>query len=263
MNTSDNEVQTMTKLGLTSRQAIVYLWLAKSGTASIKTISKGTKIARQHIYKITESLNQIGLLEKVLDVPTKFKATPIEIGISILMENKNKEFINLKTESTDLIKIVKKQKISSSVQDEKPEFVVVSGKALTLSKLHQGLGESQKTIDGIGAWIGIRKAFYNNYEKIKKSLAKGIQIRQIIDTPPNKELFKNEFKELLEHPLYSVKCIPPPPPAIMFLCDKKVAMISHSVASPEETPDLWVTNQHLVRILQDYFEMLWSKATEM
>ncbi|MDG6221827.1 MAG: helix-turn-helix domain-containing protein [Candidatus Bathyarchaeota archaeon] len=263
MNNPRNEVQTMTKLGLTSRQAIVYLWLTKSGIAPIKTISRGTKIARQHIYKITENLNQIGLVEKILDAPTKFKATPIEIGISILMENKNTEFTNLKTETTDLIKSVKKQTITSSVQDEKPEFVVVSGKALTLSKLHQGLGESQKAIDGIGAWIRIKKAFYNNYANIKKSLDKGIQIRQIIDTPPDKEQFKNELKEILEHPLYSIKCIPPPPPAILFLRDKKEAMISNSVASPEETPDLWVSNQHLVTILQDYFEMMWNKATEI
>lgn len=263
LNPIDTEVQTMTKLGLTSRQAMVYLWLAKSGISPIKSIARGTKIARQHIYKIAESLNEIGLVEKILDVPTKFRATPIEIGISILMENKNKEFTSLKSETTDLIEVVKKQAIKSSVQEEKPEFVVVSGKALTLSKLQQGLDDSKETIDGIGAWIGIKKAFHNNFENMKKSLDNGVKIRQIIDTPPDTNLFKNELKELLEHPSYSIKCVPPPPPAIMFLCDKKEVMVSHSVASPEETPDLWVNNQHLVTILQDYFEMLWNKATEI
>ena len=45
--------------------------------------------------------------------------------------------------------------------------------------------------------------------------------------------------------------------------DKKEVVISHSVSTPVETPDLWVTNPHLVKIIQDYFEMMWEKATEI
>ena len=128
MNPHSNEVQTMTKLGLTNRQTMVYLWLVKSGrTESIKAISKGTKIARQHIYKIADTLNELGLVEKALSTPTKFKATPIEIGVSILMENKNKEFTRLKTETTDLIETVKNRTTKNTAQDEKIKATIYIG----------------------------------------------------------------------------------------------------------------------------------------
>ena len=120
LNTPDNEVQTMIKLGLTNRQATVYLWLAKSGTSSIKGISKGTKIARQHIYKITDSLTELGLVEKVLTVPAKFSATPTDAGICILMENKNKEYNRLKTETTNLIEAIKNQSKKTKRQEKNP-----------------------------------------------------------------------------------------------------------------------------------------------
>ncbi|PVX24325.1 MAG: hypothetical protein CW691_07915 [Candidatus Bathyarchaeum sp.] len=77
----DNEVKTLIKLGLTRRQAMVYLCLIRSGTSTIKTISKGTNIARQHIYKVISTLNELGLVEKVLTSPTKFKAVPIQVGL--------------------------------------------------------------------------------------------------------------------------------------------------------------------------------------
>lgn len=263
LNPSDNEVQTMIKLGITNRQATVYLWLAKSGTSSIKTISKGTKIARQHIYKITDSLTELGLVEKVLTVPAKFKATPIETGICILMENKNNEFTRLKTETTNLIESVKNQSKKTQLHEEKPHFVVVSGKSLTLSKIKDRMQNCEETIKGVGPWIGLQKAVFANYENIKKSLDKGVEIRHIIDWPPEKNLFKSNIKELLEHPSFSVRCVEPPVPAIIFLCDKKEAVISQSVSHPEETPDLWVTNPHLIMILEGYFEMLWNKATEL
>lgn len=263
LSTSDNDVQTMIKLGLTNRQATVYLWLAKSGTSPIKNISKGTRIARQHIYKIADSLTEIGLVEKVLTVPVKFSATPIEIGTSILMENKNNEYTRLKTETTNLIESVKSQSKKDKLEEEKPQFVVVSGKALTLSKIHDGMQSCQKTIKGIGPWIGLQKATFVNYENIKKSLDKGVEIRHIIDTPSEKNVFESNIKQLLNHPLFSVRCIESPVPAIMFLCDKKQAMISQSIISPDETPDLWVTNPHLIAILEGYFETLWSKATDI
>jgi len=263
LNITDSEVQTMTKLGLTSRQATVYLWLAKTGTSSIKNISKGTKIARQHIYKIAESLTETGLLQKVLTAPTKFAATPIEIGVFILMENKNKEYIRLKTETTNLIETIKNQREKINRQEEKPDFVVVSGKAVTLSKINEEMQSCQQAIKGIGPWIGLQKAFFSNYENMKKSLDNGVQIRHIVDTPSEKRVFQNKIKDLLDHPSFSVRCIPPPVPAIMFLCDRKKAMISQSISSPEETPDLWVTNPHLITILEGYFETVWNIAIDI
>jgi len=263
LNTPHSEVQTLIKLGLTNRQATVYLWLAKTGISPIKNISKGTKIARQHIYKIAESLTDIGLVEKVLTVPTKFAATPIEIGIPVLMENKNKEYTCLKKDTTKLIETIKNQREKISHQEEKPDFIVVSGKTVTLSKINEVLQSCQQTIKAIGPWIGLQKAFFANCENMKKSLEKGVQIRHIVDTPPEKKIFVNKIKDLLDHPLFTVRCIPPPVPAIMFLCDKKKAMISQSIIRPEETPDLWVTNPHLITVLEGYFETVWNKAIEI
>ena len=180
----------MIKLGLTHRQAMVYLWLVKSETSTIKTISKGTKIARQHIYKIISALNELGLVEKILATPTKFKATPIEIGISILMENKNKEYTNLKAETTDLIEIVKNHTIKTVAQEEKPDFIVVSGRKLVVLKLKEAMKNSQETIDGIMTWKGFQRACHGNPEGFKKCLDKGIKFRHIIDVPPKRNSFK-------------------------------------------------------------------------
>jgi hypothetical protein len=132
-----------------------------------------------------------------------------------------------------------------------------------LIKINQGIQSSQETINGIGSWTSAQKAFFTNYENIMRALDKGVKMRHIVDSPPENSRFSSNFKSLLEHSSFSLRCIPSPVPAIMFLWDKKTGMISQSVTNPDETPDLWVTNSHLINILDGYFEILWNKATEI
>jgi sugar-specific transcriptional regulator TrmB len=61
----DEEVQTLTCLGLTLCQARVYLALARSGMSTAKTISKVSKVTREDIYRIMPTLQKLGLVENI------------------------------------------------------------------------------------------------------------------------------------------------------------------------------------------------------
>ncbi|MEM4733518.1 MAG: helix-turn-helix domain-containing protein, partial [Candidatus Bathyarchaeia archaeon] len=72
------DVQTITKLGLTTSQVKVYLSLLQQKKATAKTISNFSKIARQEVYRVLSDLYEKGLVEKIIAKPTEFKAVPIE-----------------------------------------------------------------------------------------------------------------------------------------------------------------------------------------
>ena len=74
-------INSLMELGLTLVQAKIYLTLTKLDNATIKAISKNSNLARQDIYRIIPSLQKLGLVEKIIDKPTKYKATPIKIGV--------------------------------------------------------------------------------------------------------------------------------------------------------------------------------------
>ena len=82
----DKDVETLTSLGLTVLQAKVYLALVKSGDLTIKEISKNADVARQDLYRITSELQKLGLVERLITIPTKFRAMELTHGISILLQ---------------------------------------------------------------------------------------------------------------------------------------------------------------------------------
>jgi sugar-specific transcriptional regulator TrmB len=82
----DEDVEALTSLGLTILQAKVYLALVKSGSSTIREISKTSDVARQDLYRITSELQKLGLVERVIANPTEFRAIELTGGISILLQ---------------------------------------------------------------------------------------------------------------------------------------------------------------------------------
>ena len=260
LNEQDNKVQTLIKLGLTRRQAMVYLCLVRTGVSPIKTIAKGTNIARQHIYKVILALNELGLVEKALTAPIKFKATPIEIGISMLMEQKNTEYSKLQTETTKMLNSFKKYEQKPIADEETPQFVLVPGKKPLKSKLLETIKNSQKTIDVITPWQVCQSTCYKWADIFKECINKGVQFRHIIDVPPEKEVFQKNLKKLTQAPLFKIRYALDTPPIIVSVYDKKSVVLSSTLVAPMETPDLWVTNPNFVEFIQNYFDMMWTQS---
>jgi sugar-specific transcriptional regulator TrmB len=95
----EEDIQTLTRLGLTILQAEIYLTLTKLEKATIKTLSTTTKIDRANVYRIVSKLQELRLVEKMITNPTVYKAVPIQDGAPMLLERQTQEYqeIRLRT----------------------------------------------------------------------------------------------------------------------------------------------------------------------
>jgi len=82
------DVGVLVDLGLSTRQARVYLALLKIGEAKAKAIADFSLVNRQEIYRVLESLQQIGLVQRNVCMPTTFSPTPIVDTIRMLLKQK-------------------------------------------------------------------------------------------------------------------------------------------------------------------------------
>ena len=86
---SEDEVtQVLTDLGLNLSQARVYFAISQSGVSTVKNVSNISQVAREHIYQVLPQLQDLGLVEKIIGAPSKFRAIPLEEGASILLQNR-------------------------------------------------------------------------------------------------------------------------------------------------------------------------------
>ncbi|PVX26841.1 MAG: hypothetical protein CW716_05175, partial [Candidatus Bathyarchaeum sp.] len=63
MEIREEDIETLTWLGLTERQAKVYLALLQIGSSSAEAISKLSTVHRQEVYRLVARLQEMGLVE--------------------------------------------------------------------------------------------------------------------------------------------------------------------------------------------------------
>lgn len=257
MSASDAQLQTLLDIGLTHRQASVYLYLATAGVCSVNAISKGTRIARQHLYEIIEDLHKMGLLQKLLENPLKLKATSPEIGLNMLMEKKSSEHQKTMENANALIETIKVARQKSDFKPKNPDFALISGIKPIVAEIGALHDRAKNTVDCLINWRGILVAYENAGEQYMKLLDNGVKFRMIMDVPPEKKQFEDALKPLIHCPDCEIKYVPSVP-AFLIIRDNKEILMSSSPTNPLETPYLQIHNSALVSLIREYYELMWK-----
>jgi sugar-specific transcriptional regulator TrmB len=252
--------QVLIDLGLTKVQARVYLALVESGPSRITAISKISKVARPEIYRNLSKLQKLGLVERIIETPLRYRAVPINEGISLLLNTKTQQYEKVRSEAKILLSTVKIEKPKKK-QVETPQFVLIP-KRTVIKRIKNAIEKAQLSMDLVLSWKrfsqGIASAFA---ESIEAAWAKNVKIRFIIESPLESETAKQLIQFCKEKPSSQTRFTPHYPKATFGIYDKKeIYLIAKSKTNLPGSPALWSNNQNLISVVQDYFEILWLTA---
>jgi sugar-specific transcriptional regulator TrmB len=259
--TEEEDVQTLTRLGLTISQAKVYLALLELGKATGKTVAKHSKVARQEAYRILAELQEKGLVEKIIDMPTEFKPIPIEDCIPILIKRKKNEISETQKEATRLLQKLKQKNSKSTFQEEDETRFSLFSEQVAVRREKGTLKAVQRSFDVITSRRDPHSVIFIDMEEIAEALQRGVKIRVIIDKPAEEEVLSDIIKQLKKYSTFKIRYLPNAPKALMSIYDEKEAWVctcTHPVL--KECSTLRTNNPCLLSILQDYFETMWLTA---
>jgi sugar-specific transcriptional regulator TrmB len=261
----EEDVQSVTGLGLTVSQAKVYLALCALEKATARRVSQHSKVARQEAYRILTELQEKGLVEKVIAVPTEFKAIPIEDGVRILIERQKAEISKHEKEAAELLHKLERITAERSLQEEKGQFVLVPEREAVALRTSKALNNALTSMDSIISW---RKFLYLvlNARKfgLQKALERGVKIRIITEKPEDEKSLPEILNTFKKKYFFKVKYLLDAPSAHIALFDKKEVFINTSTTHGlTETPLLWSDSPSLIAIAHDYFETTWISAMEL
>lgn len=253
----------MTRLGLTSVQARVYIALAQSGISTIKTISKVSRVARQDIYRITSVLQKLGLVEKIIAAPTMFRAIPIKDAISILLERRTKETSELQAQTKELLKKFKKIKAITTAPQEETQFILVPEKEALILRTKQAVMSAQRSTDIIITWKKFPQMLLLLAKEFREAIKRGVKIRYIVE----KTEYENSWPEIVQaftrNSSFKLRFVPNPPNTVFGIFDEKEVFIATSTAGyAAEYPALWSNNPSLISAMHDLFEIMWFTSLE-
>jgi sugar-specific transcriptional regulator TrmB len=260
-STQDEPVETLSRLGLNFSNAKVYLALAVNGLSTAKEISKISGVNRQEIYRIMPKLENFGLVERIISVPTRWEATPIQDGLSILIENRKRETSELETKATELINCINEKKERAKLQEDKPQFILMPGKDAHLKWLKNKLKHIQKTNDAIVTWSDHKFLIFLCDKELKEELNRGVKTRLIIYVSEKEKTICESDQTFKNNPNYQKLFVFKPPLVLGGVIDKKELILATEQNNPMKRGKnvFWSNNLSLITLFQKYFEQLWKQ----
>ena len=257
---SEDEVQTLIRLGLTSCQARVFLALSRTESLTAYELSKIAKVTRQDVYRIIPTLQGIGLVEKILEKPIRFKALPMKEAMGILLNRRNRETDELERKVTELVYNVDNALEKNAALESEPQFVIVPPTEVIIKKLQKAIRNTNKSIDITTSFRRFKFASYNLSKDLEKALKRGAKVRAIIDKTTAEDEF-NTLPATWSNASTELKYFPTSPKTVMAIYDKKeVFIFIDPSADLKESAALWSNAPSLVHMAQEYFETIWEKA---
>ena len=267
MASGPEDVEILNSLGLTINAAKVFLALSELGTATAKTISKTSGVAREVVYQLMPSLVKKGLVEEVLTSPKSFKAIPLKAAYNQLLQHKKEE--NRKI-SRKIDEALKKKKASTLHVEDKNQISIIidSGGQQQHFKIHNEFKKVQKSLDMTFS-LGKILQWSQHYAEldIKELERKNVRVRIITEErllkllAESPEIFSSIISKL-KH--VSFRYIQNSPAVEMMIFDKKKLFLStRKDANINKMRWLYSNNQALLEIAKSYYETLWESAAEI
>jgi sugar-specific transcriptional regulator TrmB len=259
-----SELQILLDLGLTLKQARVYMALVESGSSRISAISKISKVARPDVYGALSKLQQLGLVEKIIETPLEYRAIPMNEALSLLLETKTEQYEKVRAETRILRDTVKIKRPNSTNQLEVSQFVLIPKGRHAIERINTAIAQAQLSMDLLLSWKRFSRGIVSTFaESIESAWTKNVKIRFIIESPLKSETAKQLIQFCREKPFTQIKFIRYCPTTVLGIYDKKrVFLIVEPKADLPGSPALWSNNPSLIALAEDHFEILWLTAME-
>ena len=259
MATQRNEIQDLTEMGLTLRQAKIYLCLIRTGKQKATTLSKIANIDRSNTYQALAQLHKKGLVTKILGKPTVYEAIDIQEGIATLLEHQKEQYNKINEKAEKLLQLIHPKKALSYRELE--EFKIAKyGKETELKKIGLCCVTAKESIDLLLNKKTFHVGVVGNIEPHIEAMKRGVKYRMIIEKIEPKQIPKT-FQKLRAELNFQIKYICNTPNAEMVIRDKNSGFIS---LLPNrdigKKPILITKNVGCIEIFQTFFDTMWKQA---
>jgi len=256
----EDQAGTLNRLGLTPNQARVYLRLASSAAATASQISKILKLAREEVYRVMAKLQELGLVEVMVETPTKYKARPLSDGVSILLNRKTEEDKRLQKDAENLLKHSIKGKPELTIPEESDSKFSMVRNGMNIHKRKQSYEHTMETVEVVETFSRAMQAQIL-VKSANKMLRRGGKLRVVIYAErENEQQVKDYLKQFKSSNFEARQCFTKPK-AYIALFDDKVTFLATELETDFHKANTLVSdNACLAKLAKGYFERMWCES---
>ncbi len=244
-------------LGLSERQARVYLSLLKAGCAKARVVAGLAMVPRQEAYVLLSELQRLGLARQNLTVPVSYSAVSFVEGVRLLLQRKIEEVTTLTEKINQLTSNPPQAQLSVAPIVPKPCFgEIFEGEG---GKHYQAAIEgAQVNVWVVSSWVRFKQFSFRYETQLRAALKRDVLLWFVAEKPPSHCLPKWINSGLPKYK-FRLKTTPNQPDATIAIFDGAQAAIAFDKnVSIAQGVDLWTTHPALVAICEAYFFRVWG-----
>jgi|WetSurMetagenome_2_1015567.scaffolds.fasta_scaffold03757_3 sugar-specific transcriptional regulator TrmB len=261
---NEQSVQTLMKLGLSSSQSKTYLSLTKLGEATVIAVSKSSNIDRGETYRVLSKLMDLGLVEKIILSPNRYRPISLAEALSILLDRKKQEDLMIQRETERLLAESSYVDVGEPFEKEEPRTLLIPSGNHLANMMRERLANLQTNYDGISYFDEFERRINVYYEEYKRLLTKGVRIRFILENPEDKQLSSKLIDSLSANSNFEVTFVRSKVPACIGIYDDKEVQVS--IARRTDlcaASAYWSNSPVFVALAKSCFDSLWNKPAQM
>ncbi len=245
-------VQVLTDLGLSEKEAQVYLALLEIGSQPVSTVAKSAGINRTTCYVILEELGQKGLVSSFIRANIKYFSAAPPSTLEAFLANQKKQITSqesiLHENIEALMNVVNKESI-------KPKVYFLEGLSGIQRTYEDTLKEGQTicAIESVSAMSPeVKKWIYGSY--IPKRKKAGIFAHAILtDTPEHREFQKLDEKQMRKTKLIANDLLD-------FQIELNIYGNKSSFIAYQESnyTSVIIENEAITKSLKSMFDLVWN-----
>lgn len=236
--------------------------IARSGPSKTSVISSLSKVARPRVYRNLSKLENLGLVERIIENPIKYRGIPFEKGLLLLLETKTEQFKEIRAETRALLHVPNADEKNN--RKEFPHFVLIPKGRTVIDRINTAIEKTQQSMDLVLSWKRFSRGIASTLaESMENAWARNVKVRFILEQPSENKTAKQLIQYCRENPCCQIRFIHNHPETVFGIYDKKqLFLIVFSKTDLPSSPALYSTNHSLIALAKDYFELLWNETTE-
>ncbi len=256
-----HDIGVLVGLGLSVRQAKVYLALLRAGMAKVQMVSDLSHVHRQEVYRVLDVLGQMGLVQKNVTNPATFSVTPINDAVKLLLNQKTSEINAMAKKAERLTKKFSLYNNSSLIEFSlRPCFgtIVEADRGRHFQVALKGVHED---FEAATSWRRFKQLSIHFETQLLNALRRGGSVHVVTEKPLGQTLPKWVIAAQTKYPCFELRTLPAPPATAVTIFDHTKAAIAYNPnTSLTKGPELWTENPTMTTLAQAYFKTVWVES---
>ena len=264
LSIKEEDLKVFLNLGMTKNQTKIYLALLKLGMESnAASLFEVSGVARQDIYRVLVELQKLGLVEKLVATPNRFRTLPPTEAISTLLEKQTVYFKDLEKKGQCFAKEVLANYGNPSYSAEKNQILLINEKQAIMHKAQELIGKSKFSVDWITPVNEFQKWITFCSDSFRLARNNGAKIRWILQRPANREMLELICTELTKKQEIEVKFCPKINVKLGIYDKEEIILAMFGNGEFGETPAILSNCTAIIALAIDFFENNWKKGTRL